>query len=351
MKLKKLICVVFIFAIAVSTAFSAQNYNKGLVSTAELIKNGKEVTTNSYPDSDSVIIADFERIKYKPDGSYVSLMDQCCKILTEKGKREERTLSLWYDVAYGTVIVSKVEIIKPDGKIIPVDIKKNSKDMVEASQMEMNIYNPNSRVVKVNFPDIKIGDMIRLVAVKKEIKPRVPNTWYDIKAMEAPSPIIHEVVEIIAPKARPLKHMVLKNEISNTVTHSISSDKSSITYKWEVRNVPRMFPEPGMPGYTAIQHLLVSTIPKWQQVSKWYYKLCEPRLKDVTPEMSNMVAELTVNASTDDEKIKALFKYVSQKIRYMGITTEDTAPGYEPHDVSITFNNKYGVCRDKAALL
>ena len=35
----------------------------------------------------------------------------------------------------------------------------------------------------------------------------------------------------------------------------------------------------------------------------------------------------------------------------MGITTETEAPGYEPHDVSLTFSKRYGVCRDKAALL
>jgi len=35
----------------------------------------------------------------------------------------------------------------------------------------------------------------------------------------------------------------------------------------------------------------------------------------------------------------------------MGITTAKAAPGYEPHDVDITFENRYGVCRDKAALL
>ena len=35
----------------------------------------------------------------------------------------------------------------------------------------------------------------------------------------------------------------------------------------------------------------------------------------------------------------------------MGLTMEDTSPGYAPHDVSITFDNRYGVCRDKAALL
>ena len=35
----------------------------------------------------------------------------------------------------------------------------------------------------------------------------------------------------------------------------------------------------------------------------------------------------------------------------MGITLEKDAPGYEPHDITLTFNNRHGVCRDKAGLL
>ena len=33
------------------------------------------------------------------------------------------------------------------------------------------------------------------------------------------------------------------------------------------------------------------------------------------------------------------------------MTPEKTGPGFEPHDVCITFDKKYGVCRDKAGLL
>ena len=62
-------------------------------------------------------------------------------------------------------------------------------------------------------------------------------------------------------------------------------------------------------------------------------------------------ARLTANAKTDLDKAKALFYYVSQKIRYMGLTPEKDRPGFEPHDVCLTFGKKYGVCRDKAALL
>src|SRR5437016_1025113 len=67
--------------------------------------------------------------------------------------------------------------------------------------------------------------------------------------------------------------------------------------------------------------------------------------------MKKTVDELTASGQTDMAKIKTVFFHVAQKIRYMGLTPEKDRPGFEPHDVKLTFNNKYGVCRDKAALL
>ena len=67
--------------------------------------------------------------------------------------------------------------------------------------------------------------------------------------------------------------------------------------------------------------------------------------------MQKSVNALTASAGTEMDKIKAVFYEVAQKIRYMGITPEKDRPGFEPHDVKLTFENKYGVCRDKAALL
>src|SRR5207302_1235258 len=100
-----------------------------------------------------------------------------------------------------------------------------------------------------------------------------------------------------------------------------------------------------------LQRLLVSTTPDWQAVSKWYAGVCQPHLDTTTPEMKKTVADLTAHTTDSTDKIKAVFHYVSKKIRYMGLTPEKDRPGFEPHDVKLTFNNKYGVCRDKAALL
>lgn len=322
-----------------------------LFSLEHLREAGAQVTTNTYADADAVLVAAWEQVRYNADGTARSLDDTCYKVLTEKGRRDLRTLSFFYDAAYGTVMVTKLEIIKPDGTVTPIDVAAQSRVMIDTSQMSMNIYDPNMKTLKVSVPGLQIGDMVRCVARELVTKARMPNTWAAIAAFEDTRPIRYYRYEVLAPHARPLKHTVLRNPVGDTVTFTQMNVSAGIVYRWIARDVPRLYPEPGMPGLNAIQHLVLSTIPDWQTVSRWYYTLSEPRLRAVTPAMSNEVKRLIANATTPREKTAAIFKHVSQKIRYMGVTMEDTAPGYEPHDVCITFNNKYGVCRDKAALL
>ncbi|MCX7846923.1 MAG: DUF3857 domain-containing protein [bacterium] len=322
-----------------------------LFSVEQLRVAAAEVTSNIYADADAVLVAGWEQVRYNPDGTSRSLEDVCYKILTEKGRRDLRSLSFFYDIAYGTVIVTKLELIKCDGTVKPIDLAAQSRDMIDASQMTLNIYDPNLKTLNISVPGLELGDMVRYVAREFVTKARMPNTWADIVPLEDTRPIRFYRYEVLAPKARPLKHTALKNPIGSTVVYTQLVVQTGIVHRWIARDVPRIYPEPGMPGLNAIQHLLLSTIPDWPTVSRWYYSLSEPRLRAVTPAMSNLVKRLTAKASTAREKTEAIFAYVSQKIRYMGVTMEDTAPGYEPHDVCITFNNKYGVCRDKAALL
>jgi len=165
-------------------------------------------------------------------------------------------------------------------------------------------------------------------------------------------PFLHYEVKVDAPESHPLRAIRIKDEVKGTIQSSETKKDGRILYTWTATNVPQIVPEPDMPPmYMCVQRLLVSTAKDWPGISEWYYKVSRPRLDAVTPELRAKVAELTKDARTDDAKIMALFQFVSQQIRYMGITAETEAPGYEPHDVSLTFNQRYGVCRDKAALL
>lgn len=323
-----------------------------LLDRAALLRSAATVTRERFPDADDVLVDDHTRTIYAPDGTFHTLADTCVKVLTDKGARDNRTLRVPYNAHYGTAIVELVEVIKPDGNVIPVDVATHSRIMIDDSQMSQNIYDPNDKVLFVSIPGLEPGDLCRYVVRRLTTKARMPDTFSDYAIFEYTSPIVHSLYEIWGPTNRPLVRIEHKAPVSNTVVASMTSAHGTNFYRWEVRDVPRMFPEPNMPAlHTVVQRVLVSTIPDWETVSRWYDALCAPRLAATTPAMSNFVVELTAGLTNSRARLEALFYYVSQNIRYMGITTESEAPGYEPHDVCITFNNKYGVCRDKAALL
>jgi transglutaminase-like putative cysteine protease len=332
-------------------AVALPDYSQGTLDVAKVMAGAAEVTREKYPNADDVLVDDYIVHEYEPDGKAISYDETFFKVLTEKGRREATTLTRSFTLPYSTASYTMVEVIKPDGRRVPVDLKAMSKVMVDRSQMRSNIYNPNSKVLQVTVPEVGIDDTIHYVAKRQIIKPRVPDTWSEYEVWEYTSPIRHFVYEIRAPKALPLKNIALKDEVAGTVTSTKKEEGDRIVYRWEINDVPRMYREPNMPPlYTVVQRLLVSTIPDWQYVSRWYWKLSEPHFA-VSPDMKAKVAELTKGVTDREEKIRAIFRFVSQEIRYMGITVEKEAPGYEPHDAAGTFEQRHGVCRDKAALL
>ena len=318
-----------------------------------VVEAAKGATAERFPDADSALIDDIVFTEYAPDGTDATWDDEYTKILTEKGRREASTLTLGFNAFYGNIRVLLAEIIKPDGRVIPVDVKANSRVMIDPSQMGSNIYDPNDKQLSLSVPGLEIGDLRHVLVCRETLRTRIPDTWCDYTTFESTTPILSLRYVVSEPTERPMKKILLRSPVADTVAYTKEPGKGGRTlHTWQARNVPRMFPEPDMPpSYTVVQRLLLSTLPDWETVSRWYAKLCEKPLADVTPEMREKVAELIRDAKTREEKIHAIFTFVSQQIRYMGVTTEDVAPGYEPHPVSITFKNRYGVCRDKAALL
>ncbi|HEX4087020.1 MAG TPA: DUF3857 domain-containing protein, partial [Chthoniobacteraceae bacterium] len=324
-----------------------------LIDSGKALEAAKGITLAKYPDSDDATVEEKMVQTYKADGTGENQDEVYLKVLTEKGKQDRRTLQLGFLLPYFTVEVAKLEVIKPDGTVDPVNVAANSAENIDSSQMEENIFDPNSKVLQVNIPDLEIGDVVHWVTHFNIKRPIMPGEFSDLNEFEGPGYVRHLVYEVHSPKDKPLVKMVLKDEIPGTVKYTESKDADGgVVHHWDVSNVPRMFDEPSMPPYeNVLQRLLVSTTPTWQDVSKWYWNLSQPHLDATSPELQKTVKELTANSKTDLDKAKALFYYVSQKIRYMGVTPEKDRPGFEPHDVSMTFEKQYGVCRDKAALL
>lgn len=324
-----------------------------LLDAPKVIAAAQGITPQQFPNADQILVDNHVLEEYSKDGTSICWDDEYTKILTEKGRRDNISHNFSYNISYSTSFVFRAEIIKSDGKIIPIDIAQYSKVMTEQSQMGANIYDPSNKSLVLTTPGVEIGDICHIVSCRIDHKARMSDTWADYAVFEYSSPIARLEYEIIAPPELPVCHKVIRAPVKDTVTYTeskLSGDRTR--YLWLVKDVPQIFPEPDMPPmHTQVQRLLLSTIPDWKTVSRWYWELCKEPMSKVTPEMRAKVEELTKGITDRDDQIRRIFKFVSQEIRYMGITTEAVAPGYEPHPIDMTFNNRYGVCRDKAALL
>ncbi|MBR1920782.1 MAG: DUF3857 domain-containing protein [Kiritimatiellae bacterium] len=318
----------------------------------------REITPENYPDADTVVVDDRIETVYQADGTYVTTDEEWVKALTERGRRELSTVSIDYSLRYGKGEIVLVEIIDAAGVARTVDFRGTLKEATDNSATSMNIYDPLDKVLTCAVPGLRTGETRHVVTRRETTKSRVKDHWADIELFESTDPIVRASVRIDGPITRPLRQIAMRHPLGN-VESSVVTNGERIVYSWTAKDSPQMFPEPAMPPvWTQGQHLRVSTAESWQQMSRWYWDLSLPHLEKTNVAMTNKVEELKGAAarrgSPQDVRrgiVRDIFRFVSQEVRYMGLTLEDTSPGYAPHDVCVTFDNRYGVCRDKAALL
>ena len=314
----------------------------------------QSINSQRFPDADIVTVDEIEKVRYNPDGTYEQTDEWWTKILTEKGRREESSLSLDYSKRYGEAKIVFVKAIGADGVEREIDVSKTTKDSTDNSSMSVNIYDPLDRRIVCTIPGLKVGETVHAKTMRRTTKPRCEGKWADLAVMEGTYPIVRSTYEVTSPAALPLKKIAIRHPLGNVVTNVTRLADGSWVHTFTATNSAQAFPEPDMPPmYTQVQNVRVSTAKDWPEISKWYWDLCAPHLAKTNAAMVAKVEELRKDErqETRDETMRRIFKFVSQEVRYMGLTMEDTSPGYAPHDVDVTFDNRYGVCRDKAGLL
>ena len=185
---------VFVLSMALPAglAWAEEDYSQGMVDRTAAMAAADAVTGTKYPDADQVIVESMRRVRYQADGTYVQWEEVWLKILTEKGREDNTTLASSFTIPYQRgpedCKVPLVEIVKPGGKVVTVDVAKNSEVMIDRSQMSSNIYNPNDKVIRVNVPGLAVGDTLHYMMYDRIVQPRIRDTFCDWLGFEGTEP-------------------------------------------------------------------------------------------------------------------------------------------------------------------
>jgi hypothetical protein len=296
-----------------------------------------------YPEADNITVFEHVKVGFKANGDYVSTEHGLVKILTENGKKSYSTLEFGYHRRYQEVTIPLARVIYPDGTMmkIPADAIR---DGTATDTQEMNIFEENFRRKTITIPDLAVGCSIEYEATTST-HALLKDNYADEFTFQGSEPLLEKTVTITGPADKPLQYVVKNGKVS----FSEKKEGSLCTYRWEAKQVPMIVNEPGMVSMGDVAtKLVVSTYKSWKEISRYGDSLNDGKI-DTNPAMQAMVKKLTAGCTTDEEKILAIFRYISQNIRYMG-SSMDVGSFIEPHKATYTFEKQYGVCRDKSVL-
>ncbi len=233
--------------------------------------------------------------------------------------------------------------------------------------------------LKVNDQYVKVNDLfyhdnrvkfanLRFPMTGYIYKYEYRKTYYDPKYFTSvyfakEQPIIKKTIRFIIPKKVnvELKEMNFTGYDIKKKSYYSDKYKANVT-EYILHNIPAMYNESHMQGPTYLYpHVLVLTksyVDKTNQTQKvfdqtgdlykWYHSLIK-RLKEKPALYANKVNELKKKGKTDIDKIKNIFYWVQDNIRY--IAFEDGLAGYKPDESQNVYEKRYGDCKGMANLL
>ena len=114
--------LIILTIVLVNNQYSLSAAPAPLIERDKLMLTAQKVNREKYPDADSVLVWDVQKVTYQADGSSVEFDEFYQKILTEKGKRAVAVFSEYFNSSYGKVKIWAIEIIKANGKVIKIDV-------------------------------------------------------------------------------------------------------------------------------------------------------------------------------------------------------------------------------------
>ncbi|MEO0247366.1 MAG: DUF3857 domain-containing protein [candidate division WOR-3 bacterium] len=276
------------------------------------------------------------------------------KVLSDGATQSLKSVVTSYTPYYNSARFDFVRIIRK-GKIINIDTL-NYTDVLAPPELGGTIF-WGTRNKIVDLPDLKKGDIVEYQVYKlggNWLGPAGETTY------KTPYPGYFNVIELFGSDVQIKKKVYVLEELPDKPVQfkvfnggNIKVHKTLISgrtvYKFEARNIKGLDFEPFSPSkYDLLPKLIVTNLPSWKTMSMMEFKRAESNIEPDS--LIKAVSDSLCSGLSDEEKVKKLFYFVADEIRYLGLI-ESENEGYEPHRASLTLIKRSGVCKDKAALL
>ena len=282
------------------------------------------------------------------DGTYTQEQQVRAKIQTDAGVRQYGVIPFSYLSSMGNVEVEDVRVTKANGSVVTTP-KDNVQDVAPEIYRDAPMYS-DLREKHLAVKGLEPGDTLEYSARWNTDKPLIPGQFWSSFEFIKSSVVLDEQLEINVPREREIK---LK---SRTIQPTVREENGWRIYVWKTSNLETQSVEEqkraqayyAIRGILSQPDVLISSFRSWEEVGRWYENLQHEKIQP-SPEVMAKAKELTRGLLDDDDKVRAIYNYVSLRYRYVGISLG--IGRYQPHAAGEILGNQYGDCKDKHTLL
>ncbi len=298
-------------------------------------------------DVPAVVLLDEKTLNVNQNGGLVTEIKRAVKILNREG-RAFAIARASYLVSAGKVGNFRAWVINSDGKSNEYG-KKETLDVIADPD---DVYNEGRMKIIDASRDVETGFVF---GYSYQISEKAL-FFQDIWQFQGRLPTIVSRYTANLPNGWDANGITFNHaQISPTVNGS--------SYSWDLKNLAPIPPEPMSPSVINLAPFIaINFLPddeqakrnrvfeNWRDVSLWATALYDPQVV-VNDEIAIKARELTANATTELEKIKAIGTYV-QNLQYISIDIGVAyGNGYKPRPADAVLKRGYGDCKDKATLM
>jgi hypothetical protein len=340
--MKKLIKFLLIFSVAIASA------QKNIDPTDEDITLAKKLR-EQYGKDDVAILESSEQITFgvESSGAKVNVNNKIREKLMNITHRADINKYEFYDSE------SKIEYFTM--------LYRNNKEAsfpIEDEFYKDDDYFYNDARVKHMSVDFPVQGYIYNYAMDKKYD---DVKYFTTLYFNDEFPILQKTISVTVPKWLKIELKEFNFAGNDIVKTSTPDSDGGTTYTFVLKNVPPLYKEENTPGKSYIYpHLLLiaksftdhgkdtQLFTSAADMYKWYRSLVG-MIKDDPSVLKPKVDELTANAKTDEEKIRNIYYWVQDNIRY--IAFEDGIAGFKPDEADHVFQKRFGDCKGMANLI
>ncbi len=336
---KKVFCFVLLGFI-----FMKVQAQKTLQEYKTIYPNFNELVLNDTQNYD-ISIAD-KKIKIIQDNHYEAM------ILSENGI-QNNTESFSYSELIKLKEYNAYTVINDNGKERKIKVTQTA----EKQAQESAIFYNDVKERQLTFPNLEAGAKKVYNYQTEFTDPYLLHKFI----FGGNAPILNSSLEIKTDKEITIGYKIF-NDPNNNIAFSKTEKKGKWIYKWTLKDIKPVKFEENSPGYLyVIPHInifiknytvdskVVEVLGDENKLFQYYKGFVKNLNQDENADLKDLSLALTKNQTNDVDKIKSIFYWVKDNIKY--IAFENGYEGFIPREASFVFQRKFGDCKDMANII